>query len=198
MPGLGRTPQPGPELPDPLSVLLYRVAKEEQHALGELYDLTVAKLFSRAGSIVRDSQDAEEVVCDVFVQVWHSARQFDRERGSALAWLLTLCRSRALDRYRRNHAGLPTVAQIAAVDANDSRGPGPDDLLQVLERDTAIYRALARLSPLRRRLIALAFFQGLTHEELADETHLPIGTVKSHIRRALASLRAELDRREGG
>lgn len=185
--------QSAPALSMRLPALLERVATGEQSALAELYELTVAKLFSLASLVVCNTQDAEEVVCDTFVQVWHSARQYDPQRGSALGWLLTICRSRALDRRRRNRSGVHAAAYC-----EEQWGVGSDDLLQIFEQDSAVFRAVAGLSPIRRRLIALAFFQGLTHEEIASETQLPVGTVKSHIRRALAMMRSELGDRGNG
>lgn len=176
---------------DRLAALLQRVATGEEGALAELYDRTVTKLFGLARFIVRDSRDAEEVVCDVFVHVWRDAQRYDGSRGAPLAWMCTICRSRAVDRLRRNRtAGQAAAAQQRAA---EPRGvPVPEELQQALEQETAVSRALTRLPPVRRQLLALAFFQGLTHEEIASQTGLPVGTVKSHIRRALASLRSEL------
>jgi RNA polymerase sigma-70 factor (ECF subfamily) len=183
-----------PETPplDGVAALLGRVAAGEEWALALLYDLTATRLFSVARLIVRNTQDAEEVVCDAFVQVWRNAQQYDPQRGSALAWLLTICRSRAIDRCRRNRAALAGNDGHSAATAVEGYELGPDDLLQLFEQDSAVYRALIKLSPLRRHLVALAFFQGLTHREIARETRLPAGTVKSHIRRALAGMRSEL------
>jgi RNA polymerase sigma-70 factor (ECF subfamily) len=193
--GASRAP---PETPasDGLAALLRRVAAGEECALELLYDLTAARLFSLASFIVRNSQDAEEVVCDAFVQIWRNAWQYDPQRGSALAWLLTICRSRALDRYRRNRAALAPRLGDPALTLASGCEPGPDDILQLFERDSAVFGVLAMLSPVRRRLVALAFFQGLTHEEIARETALPVGTVKSHIRRALAVMRSQLGARQ--
>lgn len=177
---------------DALPGLLDRIAAGEQTALAELYDLTVARLFRLATLIVRNRQDAEEVVCDTFTQVWRSAGEYDPSRGTALAWLLMICRSRAVDRRRRNRSGLPVSSCGGAVDTEASQELCCDEALQALEQDSAICRAISRLPPLQWRLISLAFFQGLTHDEIARDTSLPVGTVKSHIRRALAAMRAEL------
>ncbi len=193
----GQQAPPDAALADRLSVLLARVASGEDAALAEVYDLTAAKLYGLASSIVCNSQDAEEVVCDAFVQIWSNVNRYDCARGSALGWMLTICRSRAVDRWRRNRAGRLGGAAEGVV-SEDPDELAPDDLLQALERDSAVFRAMARLSPLRRRLLALAFFQGLTHEEIAGETCLPVGTVKSHIRRALTNLRSALGERGSG
>lgn len=182
---------------DTLAPSLRRIAAGEQAALAEVYELTVVKLLRLASLILRDGQDAEEVVCDTFVQIWRNADQYDPQRGSALAWLLTICRSRAVDRRRRNRGGLPAGSPYLEAAPELAQELSCEDLLQALEQDSAIYRAISRLPPLRWRLISLAFFQGLTHEEIARETCLPIGTVKSHIRRALAALRSELQSGNG-
>jgi RNA polymerase sigma factor (sigma-70 family) len=187
-------PAPWAALPE----LLQRIAAGEESALAELYDLTVPKLFGLAVLIVRNAQDAEDVVCDTFEQVWRGARQYDPQRGSALGWLLGICRSRAIDRHRRNscrraEAG-PGLAPLCDVRSE----PGPDDLLRALEPSSAMFHALAKLSPIERRLIALAFLQDLTHGELASKTELAVETVKSHIRRALATMRSELGDQGGG
>ena len=180
-------------LGEALPALLHRIAAGEQTALAELYELTVAKLFRLALLIVRDGQDAEEIVCDTFVQIWRNAGQYDPARGSALAWLVTICRSRAVDRRRRNRGELPAGSPHQEACADAAHELSCEDFLQELEQDSAIYRAVSRLPPLRWRLISLAFFQGLTHEEISRKTSLPMGTVKSHIRRALAAMRSELE-----
>lgn len=176
-----------------LTPLVARIASGDQDALAELYDCTAARLLGFAMLIVKDQQDAEEVACDVYLQVWQAPLRYDAARGSVLAWLLGICRARAIDRYRRRRARSPgevaAVEPMACVGAPDAE---PCDLLQKLEQGSAIRRALERLSPIRRQLLSLAFFQGLSHEEISIKTNLPVGTVKSHIRRALATLRGQL------
>jgi RNA polymerase sigma-70 factor (ECF subfamily) len=176
--------------------LLDRVAAGEQAALGKLYDSTVAKLYGLARLIVWTAEDAEEVICDTYAQVWQSAARYEASRGPVLAWLLVICRSRALDLRRRNRSrgqGFPDSARIGSDRAISPSSAEPHEILNLLERNTVLYEAMTKLPPVRRRLVWLAFFEGLSHEEIARETQLPVGTVKSHIRRALATLRAELD-----
>jgi RNA polymerase sigma-70 factor (ECF subfamily) len=178
-----------------LSMLIERVAGGEQAALGELYDLTVGRLYALAQTVLRNTADAEEVVCEVYTQVWQTAAQYDRTRGGVMGWLLTICRSRAIDRSRRNRTRLQVSSAFEATGAHrDAAAPNPEDLLTLVQQGTSIHRALEQLTPIRRELVSLAFFRGLSHEEIAIESKLPIGTVKSHIRRALATLRAELDK----
>ncbi len=186
----------GPDATD-LSGLVQRVASGDREALGELYDATVAKLFAVAHLILRNTADAEEVVCDVYTQVWQSAAQYQGERGAVLGWLLMICRSRALDRARRNRVRLQSAAVEQSPDEEEpSPQPGPEELLDVVQHGTAVHRALEALPPIRRQLVSLAFFKGLSHLEISEECGLPVGTVKSHIRRALATLREQLS--EGG
>ena len=177
-----------------LSALIERIANGEQLALTELYELTVAKLYGLARLILRNSADAEEVVCDTFTQIWQSAARYESGRGTVMGWMLTICRSRALDllRQRRLRDRLaskedPPVNQLEAPQQD-----APDSLLQALQQGTAVQSALQSLSPVRQRLVTLAFLQGLSHQEIVEHTGLPIGTVKSHIRRALSMLRDEL------
>jgi RNA polymerase sigma-70 factor (ECF subfamily) len=177
-----------------LVVLIERIAGGHQAALNELYELTVAKLFGLARLILRNSADAEEVVCDTYAQIWESARRFEAGRGSVLGWMLTICRSRALDLLRQRRSRARTTdgfEREAEVDDNADYA-APDELLQSLQQGTSVQRALAALSPVRRELVALAFLQGLSHQEIVERTGLPLGTVKSHIRRALTVLREEL------
>jgi RNA polymerase sigma-70 factor, ECF subfamily len=182
--------------PAVLTRLIERIAQGEPDALGELYDLTVGKLFALAQLILRNNADAEEVVCDVYTQAWQSAARYRGERGGVMAWLLIICRSRALDLLRRNRVR----ARPASLEAQDHEDVmdtelGPDDILDLMQQGTIVHQALQKLTPVRRRLISLAFFRGLSHFEIAEECQLPVGTVKSHIRRALILLREEL---EGG
>jgi RNA polymerase sigma-70 factor (ECF subfamily) len=167
------------------------MVRGDQAALSELYGLTVTKLVGMARRILKDPADVEEVVCDSYLHAWHTADQYRRQRGSVVAWLMIICRNRAIDRFRNN--GIATGARSGGPPAVV---PGvertPLDLLLTLERDHTVHRAVAELSPLRRELLALAFFHGLTHPEIAADTRLALGTVKSHLRRAMHALRKRL------
>ena len=186
----------GPDVTD-LSGLVQRIATADREALGELYDATVAKLYAVAHLILRNTADAEEVVCDVYTQVWQTAANYSDERGAVLAWLLMICRTRALDRTRRNRVRFQAAAVERPADEEEaSPQPGPEELLDIIQHGTAVHRALEALSPVRRQLVSLAFFKGLSHLEISQECGLPVGTVKSHIRRALNTLREQLA--EGG
>lgn len=185
-----RSPSAEEEVPE-LSTLMIAVVARDDAALAQLYDLTASKLYGLARAMLGNTADAEEVVCDVYVQVWQTAASFDATRGSVMAWLMMICRSRSLDllRQRRTRAER-SVEEMPEEEAGDR---GPEDMLTQFQEGTAVHRALAQLTPLRRELVALAFFKGLSHQEIAAATKLPIGTVKSHLRRSLLSLRAALD-----
>ncbi|HEV7913931.1 MAG TPA: sigma-70 family RNA polymerase sigma factor [Albitalea sp.] len=196
LPAAPATPPPAvasePEEDSRLCALVARVSRCEQKALAELYDATVSRVYGLARGITRNLQCAEEVTEDVYWQVWRQALRFDRRRGPVMAWLLTLARSRALDHLRRRD---PATGR-APPDAHEqeSADPALDPSLSIAaaERDRRLLVALDQLEPLPRQLLSLAFYRGLTHDEIAQQTRLPLGTVKSQIRRALAALRGLL------
>jgi RNA polymerase sigma-70 factor (ECF subfamily) len=176
-----------------LAELIARAGRRDEAALGELYDATVAKLFGLARAILRNPADAEEVVCDTYTQVWQTAGLYDASRGTIMGWLVMICRSRALDLLRQRKVRERTASTAEQLHTElPYAEPGPEDIIESVQQNTAVHRALATLPAVRRRAIALAFFQGLSHEEIAQVMGLPIGTVKSHIRRALGALEAEL------
>ena len=175
-----------------LAALVARFAASDQKALSELYDLTVSRIFTMARSITRNRQCAEEVTEDVYWQVWRQALRFDAQRGTVMAWLLTLARSRALDHLRRSDAALARPEARNLIDESADPHADPAQLLSTSQTEQLLAAALQILDSKPRQLLALAFYRGLTHEEIAAQTDLPLGTVKSNIRRALATLRTHL------
>jgi RNA polymerase sigma-70 factor (ECF subfamily) len=169
------------------------MARGESQALAALYEAALGRVYGLALRIVRTREAAEEVAIDVFVQAWRTAATYDALRGAPLTWLLTICRSRALDHLRRAEPAdpHPDPESLAAADPL-ARSTDPQDLLLACEGEARLKRALESLTALQRQLIALAFFRGLTHQEIAAHARLPLGSVKTYIRRALAQLRAEL------
>lgn len=180
------------EAPDTLRDLLARIAARDSDALGALFNDAGGRLFALANAILRSREDAEEVVCDTFTQVWNDAHRFDPGRASVMGWLTVICRSRALDKRRQRRNPAQVVDIESARDLEDPQ-PLPVDLLSLLEQGTRVRQALAELPPERRELIAMAFLEGLSHPEIAERTHLPLGTVKSHVRRSLLQLRDALE-----
>jgi RNA polymerase sigma factor (sigma-70 family) len=187
-------PGPRPGLDDAaLGQLIARIGDRDDRALGALYDATASRVFGLVSRIVRDAGIAEEVVEDTYWQVWRQSERFDFARGRPLTWLLAMARSRAIDALRRRerqaHVSLDDEEQAAI---RDEDGAGPDDLLAASRGEHLLHSALASLEAQPRQLVALAFFRGLTHEEIAARTSLPLGTVKSQIRRSLLALRQHL------
>lgn len=165
------------------------IAARDERALAALYDATVSRVFGLVQRIVRNTALAEEVVEDAYFQVWRQALRFDPARGQPLTWLLAMARSRAIDALRREgrfqHDALDDLgAAETAADAAPA-----DELLDLARHRSDLARALLLLGAQPRQLVAMAFLRGLTHEEIAEQTQLPLGTVKSQIRRALLSLR---------
>ena len=185
-------PDPIQESQDRLAGLIVAIAKGDEQALGVFYDATVSRVFGLALRILRQQQAAEEVAEDVFMQVWQQAGRFDGGRGKPLTWVLTICRSRALDYLRRQDEAIshPEPETLSA-EPFDERAD-PQDILLAMERNSRLYAILEQLLPIQRQLLALAFFRGLTHQEIADHTQLPLGTVKSHVRKALDRMREQL------
>jgi RNA polymerase sigma factor (sigma-70 family) len=176
-----------------LAALVEQMRIGQERALEELYDATVGKLYALASAILRSAEDTEEVVCETYAYAWANASRFDATRANPLGWLLMLCRSRALDRLRQRRA-TASALDIAAASENDSSSTDqPFDILSLMQQRSSVHAALSQLTPERRHLVSLAFLQGLSHQEIADVTRLPLGTVKSHVRRALTQLREALE-----
>ncbi len=179
-----------PEVDDAqLNQWIDAIALQDENALAALYDATMSRVFGIVLRIVRRRTLAEEVVEDTFFQVWRQAARFDPTRGRAITWLLGMARSRAIDGLRREarfqHESLD---DDTAPDLPD-HSPASDELLDTARHHADLHRALTLLNTQPRQLVAMAFLQGLSHEEIATQTLLPLGTVKSQIRRALLTLR---------
>ena len=175
-----------------LATFIDGVLVGNEHALAGLYEATVGKLFALASAILRSVEDAEDVVCMTYAYVWTDAARYDATRGSVLAWLLMLCRSRALDRLRQRRSGAQD-AHFTEVESIPGENDRPEDILGLMQRHSAVRDALAQLPPARRQLVSLAFLQGMSHQEIAAATGMALGTVKSHLRRALTQLRKALE-----
>ncbi len=172
-----------------LAELVEQIAGHDETALANLYDLTVSRVYGVAIRIVRSPELAEEVVSDVFLQVWRAAASYDMARGKVLAWLLIITRSRALDLLRRQDEAISHPEPYDLVDEPFDDGNNPLNLLVATQANRQLNSALENLSPLQRQLLSLAFFRGLSHSEIAEHTGIPLGSVKTHIRRSLSTLR---------
>lgn len=178
-----------------LYALLLRLRDKEQAALAEFYDCTAARVYALARKITGDAPAAEEVVSDVYLQVWQQVDRYDSTRGRVLAWVMTICRSRALDWLRRRDQARPYADPLSLQTESATDDATPLELMISLERKSRAHEALASLPATQQQLLSLAFFKGLTHQEIADHTGMPLGTVKTVIRTALLKLSEHLDLR---
>lgn len=191
-------PEHGESMLDALTSFISRMAAGDERALAALYDSTVDRVFTIALRVLGNRDDAEEAVCDCYRQAWENARQYDARRGSVTAWLAVIAHSRAQD-LRRKRAQLPLFECIDE-DGDGREHADPNglpivDWLDNMREGSAVRDALAELSWEQRRLIQLAFIEDLSHAEISERTGLPLGTVKSCIRRGLLRLRERLGER---
>jgi RNA polymerase sigma-70 factor (ECF subfamily) len=173
--------------------LLHRVAAQDAQALAELYDLTAKPLFSLALRILGDVSEAEEVIQDVFVQIWKNASSFDPLLGPAFHWALSITRHRAIDRLRARQRRARLIENLEEdTAANAPTGTASDEEALGAEDTAAVRSGLGGLPLDQRRVIELAFFGGLTHQQIAETLNEPLGTIKARIRRGLLKLRESL------
>lgn len=165
-----------------------RIVDGDAGGLTALYARHGRLVYSLAFRIVRDRGDAEDVTQDVFVQAWCQADRFDTRRGSVAAWLLVVARARAIDLLRRRRTRPQPAADGADPEASDD-APRQDVQLEFTERARTIRAALDALPFVQRLAIELAFFDGLTHTEIAEQLEIPLGTVKTRVRQGLSRLR---------
>jgi RNA polymerase sigma-70 factor (ECF subfamily) len=170
-----------------LGEALQRCAGRDRAALRMIYDSEAGRMLGVARRMLRRPSLAEEVVQDVFVQVWLKAASFDPARGNARGWLYAILRYRALN-ILRGEAGVDLVADFEPM-ALVSDADRPDEMMTRLSEGGRLRRCLEQLGPSRRDAILLAYGRGMSHGELAGTIGVPLGTAKSWIRRSLAALR---------
>lgn len=172
-----------------LAALLERIQRDDESALVALYDHFAAAVFSVALQVLQSQQDSEEVAQDVFLRIWHKAAFYDPEKGQFLTWLLTITRRLALDHLRRRQRAAP-ASTATSLDEHEylwEQALVYDDLSD-LQR--TLLSALKELPLEYQQAIALAYFRGMTHAEIAQQLGRPLGTVKSHIRQGMEQLRS--------
>jgi RNA polymerase sigma-70 factor (ECF subfamily) len=174
--------------------LMEAIKAGDSAALETLYDRHSAAVLAVTKRVLGEPADAEDAVLDVFLQVWERADRYERGRSGALAFLMTLARSRAIDRLRerqRRRARLVAPGDEQLLDGLDAQLGDPTPLQVTLsaERRARVQSALARLDPAVRSAVELSFFHGLTHPEIAEQLGQPLGTVKTRIRQGLIQLR---------
>ncbi len=175
--------------------LLQRVARGDRTAFTALYDRFSRPLYATALRILHDAREAEDIIQEVFLAMWEKAAVFEPGRGSAFSWAVTLTRNRAIDRIRmrKRRAELLTASSpeelgyASAGDEGDSA-----DALSLKEKAVTVRAAVAALPADQQRALQLAFFSGLTQQEIADKLREPLGTIKARIRRGLLRLRDSL------
>ncbi|KQV47155.1 sigma-70 family RNA polymerase sigma factor [Massilia sp. Root335] len=182
---------------DRLYHLLAAVALQDRKAFRALYDATSAKLFGVALRVLRKDELAEDAVQDAFVAIWHAASGYQPHLAAPLTWMVTIVRNKALDILRRARAG-GADAQVEPDDADGlaDTAAGPYELAQASRDARALADCMDTLAGRQRQAIGMAYLHDLSHSEVAGRLGLPIGTVKTWIRRGLERLRECLAKRE--
>lgn len=169
-----------------------RIAKGDENSLAILYDATHRAIYGVALRVLTNSEDAEEVTLDVYNQVWRTARSFEPGRGTVMAWLLTLARTRSLDKLRARASRQRNVDQLGVQFDMPSGAATPEEQSASSQQRAIVLSALGKLPPEQREALELAYFQGLSHVELAERLGEPLGTVKTRIRLGMMKLRDHL------
>jgi RNA polymerase sigma factor (sigma-70 family) len=180
-----------------LADLLARTSLSDQKAFAELYRLTSSQLYAIALRILRDPAAAEEVLQEAYVSIWHHAGSYSAAKSQAQTWLTSIVRNRCLDQLRRREVDTVTLSRDDGDDADlDLPAEGPTAVEMLLNGAAAksVRQCVDALEGAQKQAIALAFYQGLSHAELARHMREPLGTVKSWIRRGLERLKLCLDR----
>lgn len=179
--------------PAEYAALMQAMAGGDRTAFARLYDRLSRPLFATARRILNDDSEAEDIVHDVFIALWEKSADFDVTRGSVFAWSVTLTRNRAIDRLRLRRRRAELLSASAPSDLGyDQAAPGVDPA--TAETAASVRAAVARLPAEQQRALELAFFSGLTQQEIAERLQEPLGTVKARIRRGLIKLRDLLAR----
>ena len=191
-----------PERSRELSQLLARAGLGDRSAFASLYERSSGHLFAVVLRIQRDRAQAEDLLQEIYLSVWKAAASFDAARSQPLTWLTHIARNRAIDSLRRAQTQ-PRTESLSGAEEDDrpdpqdalaSAEPGPLDLLGQASDKRQLSQCMEHLSPPQRQSVALAFFDGLSHAEVAEQLREPLGTVKSWVRRALQTLKGCLER----
>ena len=171
--------------------LIIKISQGDQKALSTLYDRYARPIYSLVLKMLNSVEESEEIVLDVFSQVWRTSKNYNNKRGRVDTWLFMMARSRALDKLRYQQRKVQTISTCnetgeTAIIAKDTL---PEEDLLIKERRDRINQALAQIPTEQRITIELAYFQGLTQKEIAERTNVSLGTVKTRIRLALTKLK---------
>jgi len=176
---------------DELNRLLQQSGRNDQRAFAELYKRTSSKLFGVCLRMLRDRGEAEEVLQETYATVWRRASSFDASKASAITWLVTLSRNKAIDRLRQHREEL--LDDPARLEETVDEQPTPAADAETSQEHQRLQHCLDELEPQQQSSVREAFFTGATYNELATRCKVPLGTMKSWIRRSLMQLRTCLD-----
>ncbi|MEO0562235.1 MAG: sigma-70 family RNA polymerase sigma factor [Chloroflexota bacterium] len=171
--------------------LMARIAKRDQHALTALYEQHSERIYRMAYQVTQHRDSAEEITQDVFFQIWRWPERWDPERGKFTSWVLTVTRYTAID-YIRRQQRRPVTDAYHDETTSHVASEQPAAAYHASARDEAVQKTLKRLPKEQRVVIMLAFFRGMTHNEIADHLNVPLGTVKSRMRLGMEKLRSSL------
>ena len=170
--------------------LLVATGKQDRQAFEQLYRLTSAKLFGICKRMLLERSDAEDALQDVYLTIWGKAEQYDAQRGNPATWLAMIARNKCIDRLRLGGVDRHTEA----IDLDQIAEPEKTDMIELASEQRRLDNCLSNLEGRHRSVIRTAFFDGCTYHDLAARTGVPLGTMKSWIRRGLLSLKACLEK----
>jgi RNA polymerase sigma-70 factor, ECF subfamily len=177
------------------SDLLTLIAKGDRRAFGRLYDRSSEVLFTLSLRMLGDREEAEDLLQEVYTEVWRKSVRYDARRGSPMAWLITLTRSRGIDRLRartsRGH-GMTDSIDDAPVAQTQGRDPTPFDQQADAEVRVMVMKALVELPAAQRQALELSYYEGLSHSEIAERLKEPVGTIKTRIKLGMSKLKITL------
>lgn len=175
--------------------LLALIAKGDRRAFGRLYDRSAPILFALLARILSDREEAEDLLQEVYAEVWRKSVRYDERRGSPMAWLVTLTRSRAIDRLRarasRGHAVTDSIDETPLAETQ-GHDPTPFEQRADAETRTLVMKALMELPAAQRQALELSYYEGLSHSEIAVRLKEPVGTIKTRIKLGMSKLKISL------
>ncbi|MEC5175350.1 RNA polymerase sigma-70 factor (ECF subfamily) [Cryobacterium sp. MP_M5] len=171
--------------------LLGRVAQGDEAAFGDLYDQMAPRVLGLVKRLLVDHAQSEEVTQEIFLEIWQSASRYEAARGGASTWILTMAHRRAVDRIRSSQAGRDRDTKIGIRDLAVEYDNVSETVETRIEHER-VEKAMSRLTELQRQAISLAYYGGLSHSEVAERLHIPLGTVKTRLRDGMIRLRDEL------